>query len=532
MDGNSRITKASGSHAAWSRPQGQSSESAAPKQNTPSRLDSEGPPSRPPQHARSAAATARPRTARLHTSTASATQASGSSSIWKTITSIGSKRGAMPSHAARTQHPPANSPIDVASLNSEPGRLARSALQLALDRSGQTIELRLASPQNKPLQPVSQQPVERVVRLRHEAGTGFIVDTVRPNLPGQMVFRADGLGSSVGTSSTPLMDELSAQLHKVSGIGSFAVLSASINPPPRPASGLPGPSASTLTDQEKALVGVARWPDPAFNTERSKQQQAYGRQLWNTSREAGSEIAEGRIGSFLELWTYARDWRGGLAGDRDSKVFGLASARAATQRSDAENISPMTDQYRYIRDRYENRSGGVVQPSVRSGVFPDSIRFQAVDSINEQPIALTAMVMSTDPSADRDAPVYTAARKLGFAQYSEPFRIEYTGVPESERIMDHAETLYKRALDPAATKPQALETIAELHWWMSHGMPDQRGSAAKTELSVRSIAQARGIDLPPLQHGIVLDLEAMTTSRADFVKNYASYFSRPPDMRD
>lgn len=119
---------------------------------------------------------------------------------------------------------------------------------------------------------------------------------------------------------------------------------------------------------------MARWPDPAFNTEQSEQQQAYGRQLWNTSREAGSEIAKARIVSFLEQWTYARDWRGGLAGDR--------------------------------------------------------------------------------------------------------------------------------------------------------------GSAAKKELSVRSIAQARGIGLPPLQHSNVLDLEAMTTSRADFVKKYASYFSRPPDMHD
>lgn len=532
MDGNSRISKAPGSHADWSMPQGQSSESAAPKQNTPSRLGSEGPPSRPPQHARSAAATVRPRTALPHTSTASPMQPGGSSSIWKTLTSIGSKRGPASSHAARIQHPPANSPIDVASLNSEPGRLARSALQLALDRPGQTVELRLVSSSHRIRQPVSQRPAERIVRLRHEPGTGFIVDTVRPNVPSQMVFRADGLRSSTGTSGARLMDELSTQLNKVSGMGSFAVSSASVNPPPRPAKGLPGPGASRLTDQEKSLVGVARWPDPAYNTEHSEQQQAYGQLLWNTSRDAGSQIAQGRIGSFLELWTYARDWRGSVAGDRDGNSVGLASARTGTQRSDAENITPMTKPYRYIRDRYENRTGGVLEPSVFPDVIPDSIRFQAIDSIDGHPIALTTMVMSTDPSADKDAPEYIALRELGYSQYGQPFHIEHTAVPESERIMDHAETLYKSALDPAATKPQALETIAELHWWMSHGMPDQRGSAAKTELSVRAIAQARGIDLPPLQHGIVLDLEAMTTSRADFVKSYASYFSRPPDMRD
>jgi avirulence protein len=234
----------------------------------------------------------------------------------------------------------------------------------------------------------------------------------------------------------------------------------------------------------------------------------------------------------IQLWTYARDWRGSLAGDPGGRIFGLASARMATQRSDMDNISPMTDQYRYIRDLYEHRSGGVVEPSMFPGVIPDSIRFQAMDSIEGQPIALTTMVMSTDPSADRNAPAYRALREQGYGQFSEPFHIEYTPVPESQRIMDHAETLYRRATDPGVKPPQALATIAELHWWLSHGMPDQRGSAAKAELSVRAIAQARGIDLPPLRHGIVLDLEAMTTLRADFVKNYVSYFSRPPDVPD
>lgn len=528
MDGNSRVTTTPGSDGHWPTARGQESASTRPTQNTPSRPGGEGPPGRPLHHLRPATAAMQPRTAQLHTGAVSP-------SVWKTLTSIVTKRGAGSSRSSPAQQSPASPPIDVESLNSQPGRLARAALQLALDRPGQTVELRLVSASNNPsnnlLLPISQRPTERVVRLRHEAGAGFIVDTVRPNLPGQVVFNASP-HRPASMSHTRLMDDMSTQLDKVSGIGSFAVSSASVNPPPRPATGLPGPGdPGTLTEQEKALVGVARWPDPTYNTEHSEQQQAYGRLLWSTSRDAGSQIAQGRIGSFLELWTYARDWRGSLAGDRDSKIFGLASARTATQKLDAENISPMTDQYRYIRDRYENRSGGEVEYSAFPGVIPDAMCFRAADSIDGQPIALTAMVMSTDHSADRNAPPYVALRQLGYGHLSEPFRIEYSGVPESQRIMDHAETLYARALDPAATQAQALETIADLHWWLSHGMPDQRGSAAKTELSVRSIAQARGLDLPPLRHGIVLDLEAMTTPREEFVRNYAGYFSRPPDMR-
>ncbi|KPW29860.1 hypothetical protein ALO59_02558 [Pseudomonas amygdali pv. mellea] len=59
---------------------------------------------------------------------------------------------------------------------------------------------------------------------------------------------------------------------------------------------------------------------------------------------------------------------------------------------------------------------------------------------------------------------------------------------------------------------------------MAHAMPDQRGSAAKTELCVRSIAQARGMDLPPMMLGIVPDLEALTMPLKDFVKSYEGFF--------
>ncbi len=59
-------------------------------------------------------------------------------------------------------------------------------------------------------------------------------------------------------------------------------------------------------------------------------------------------------------------------------------------------------------------------------------------------------------------------------------------------------------------------------------MPDTRGSAAKAELCVRSLAQARGMDLPPFKPGFVPDLEAMVRPRADHVNGYASANSRPP----
>lgn len=93
--------------------------------------------------------------------------------------------------------------------------------------------------------------------------------------------------------------------------------------------------------------------------------------------------------------------------------------------------------------------------------------------------------------------------------------------------MSHAESLYNRAVDPSIPNDEALTTMGELHWWVTHAMPDDRGSAAKAELAIRSIAQSRGMDLPPYSKGFVPDLEAMTSSRSDFTSTYPSRFDWP-----
>ncbi len=103
-------------------------------------------------------------------------------------------------------------------------------------------------------------------------------------------------------------------------------------------------------------------------------------------------------------------------------------------------------------------------------------------------------------------------------------------VANARRIMEHAESLFSRVLKPSIPHAEALATLGELHGWLSHAMPDTRGSAAKTELCVRSLAQARGMDLPPFKPGFVPDLEAMIQPRAEYVDGYAGAFSRPPEV--
>lgn len=261
---------------------------------------------------------------------------------------------------------------------------------------------------------------------------------------------------------------------------------------------------------------MARWPD-AHNRENEPDQQEYGRTFWRATREAGARISEGRVSTYRQLWSEARDWRSRNAG-RQAKGFD-------TERGSGHQgtLTPLEGVYGYVRDRYSARTDGAVQESVVSGAAP-SRRYQLTDEIGGRPISLTSIVLSADPQADRNDSYYTGLRDAGFSEDGEPFHIDHTAPSEIPRIMDHAETLYSKALDTSVPDRQALRTMGELHWWVANAMPDDRGSAAKTEFTVRSIAQSRGMDLPPFQRGVVPDLEAMTTPRAEFVEKYSGLF--------
>ncbi len=420
--------------------------------------------------------------------------------------------------------------IDVEKLNDSAldGRLARSALQLALDRPGQTIELDLSLRHRTPtsMNPADTQP-DRTLRLRFLHGSGTTLSTSAP-AAGEVSLRIREQ-SVLGKEA----DAVAGLLDRVSSLSRFSVMGARINPPPV-VTGLSGPgSASSLPKPEQSLIGLARWPDPAHNKEHDRDHQAYGRSFLEATRDAGTQLSQGGIRSLRELWTYAQDWRGSKASSNDRRDFGVGS-----QRRDVGVASPdmtsLIGPYTYIRDRYKDRyknrrkdpSDGFLEP-------PEHVswRYAVNDSIDGKPIVLSSVSIRTewDEASAKD---YLASLhdENWRGEGPPPFRINHTSLANSQRIMDHAESLFSRALDPSISRSEALTTLGELHWWLSHAMPDIRGSAAKTELGVRALAQARGMDLPPFKHGFVPDLEALTRPREDFVKHYASSFSRPPDL--
>jgi avirulence protein len=291
--------------------------------------------------------------------------------------------------------------------------------------------------------------------------------------------------------------------------------------------GLPGPGPDgSLTEQEQSLVGRARWPGADPSIEGDPKQQAYGRLFRSATRDAGTQLAQGGIPSLRALWTYAQDWRGSTVSDRDSRDFGLGSERR-DHGVGSRDMTPLVGSYAYISDRCKQRSDGTLEYPERN-----SKRYSIRDDIDGKTIALTSVSIRT-VWGETSASDYMAANRRGEhwpPGGPPPFRINHTSVANAQRIMDHAESLFSRVLNPRLPQANALATLGELHWWLAHAMPDVRGSAAKAELCVRSLAQARGMDLPPFKPGFVPDLEAMIRPRPDYVAGYASSFSRPPQV--
>ncbi len=276
--------------------------------------------------------------------------------------------------------------------------------------------------------------------------------------------------------------------------------------------GLVGPQSPRLSYHQQCLVGVARWPDPQYNREHLSSQMEYGQAFWQESRRLGEAIAKGRVADFDTLWDKARDWRVAISGG-DEETFG--DERFPTLNHTA--TTPLAGPYAYIKQRFNHRNDGELAENVDGS---HSLEFPLREKLHDEDLLLSTVVLSTDLHASREDARYSHFRNLDL---DEPFFIRHTFSTDVAAIKQHVASLFTQAIDPSLSKEQVMKHLANIHWWMANAMPDHRGSAAKTELCVRALAQARGLDLPPMKQGILADLEAMTTRRKDFVKNYQHF---------
>ena len=72
--------------------------------------------------------------------------------------------------------------------------------------------------------------------------------------------------------------------------------------------------------------------------------------------------------------------------------------------------------------------------------------------------------------------------------------------------------------------------IAEMRWVLAHSTPWLGGSDAISNVLIRVLYKAMGIKTYPIAQGKSLDLEAYCTNLKDYKKNFAKYFSKPPEI--
>jgi avirulence protein len=252
-----------------------------------------------------------------------------------------------------------------------------------------------------------------------------------------------------------------------------------------------GRNAQTRFDISK--YAVVRQDD--FDTASS-----YGPAAYAFSTKAAQDIKDGRITSADQLWDAARAWRAGLAKVTNASEGSLELFFRGRDPNDVQDnaVTPLTGKYLSIAPKVAAEFPALGELGGHLGTIHGVIDGKTLD--------LTTFTLSAD-------------EKSGLIFHTDPSNLPL--------IQRQVEDLYRHALDPKTSRADVIKTAAEMHWWLVQALPDPRGSAAKADVFVRSVLEARGIQVPPWKKGVVPDLQALASPESEFVAAYSNYFSRP-----
>jgi hypothetical protein len=273
-------------------------------------------------------------------------------------------------------------------------------------------------------------------------------------------------------------------------------------------------------------MGVARWPDPAFNKEDDPANHEYGRRFHATVMQAASHIAQGDIASFRQLWDFVADARHQWAvASKDPRHHEFKSAPRKLNSVTAIEVC-----YAYVADRLEQQAASgrrkleVEQDWTASRLDPNRPQFLShrvftmKGSLNGREVDLTSVALPSNAS-DFES-------EVGVPAYF------YHRHEHIDEIMSQMDSMFARLTRAARSPDKLLKALGEMHWWLAHAMPDGRGSAAKAEMAVRALAAAQGQELPSFKRGTVPDLEAFLMDRKDFRASYPAMFDGPTSLSD
>ncbi len=267
----------------------------------------------------------------------------------------------------------------------------------------------------------------------------------------------------------------------------------------------------------------------------------YGRAFHAESKRLGAEIATGEVASFGQLWGRCRQWRvaqfdKAKASDQLRRMDNTAGSQqsSAETRSlfasprlpdEAFNCTPILGVYVQLHSQIMAADG-----EISYGDKGQQTRLvQQTAELNGKIIPLTTLAAFNNEKGERYAvqtSVVPQTKVFGLMGHTLSHHLP--------ALKNRLEQLFAQALSPSTTgHAERLGMLAEMHWLLAHAMLDHRGSAAKSELSIRSIAMAMDMELPPFREHVAPDLIAFVTTLDEFKSRYESeYLESTQSMAD
>jgi avirulence protein len=295
---------------------------------------------------------------------------------------------------------------------------------------------------------------------------------------------------------------------------------------------------NVLTEAQKKQVGqVTDWPGvPAQQQPPAATKQRYSETFYDSSRQTAQRILDAQqtpgasVPTVLDAWTAARAWRHDVASETITNQNTVQQMQTA--RLSGDDKTPLElERYGFMGPRI----GALGNGPVRLGdIHPDTpAPWQDIDvfdativgeGVNGRQIPLSRLTYPAQPLQQADL--------VQMGRQTQGVQIVHPDLSEHFPAI-HARTskLYQDAIDPAhntATDQSFVDHAAGMYWWLSQAMPDERGSAAKADHVLHTVFQVQGVQLPPTKPGVVLNLEAIFSNEADFVRRFPEMFESFP----
>ena len=125
---------------------------------------------------------------------------------------------------------------------------------------------------------------------------------------------------------------------------------------------------------------------------------------------------------------------------------------------------------------------------------------------------------------------------IAYNNYDKQYVWHHTPLSQIEKVLTGVNKLFNTVM--SMPKPEnsdqmqvIIEKTAEIHWWLAHAMPFERGSAAITEMLTRTILQMKGVEAGQWEQNKSPDCLALVIPKIEmFMELYAKLFQETPTL--